>query len=269
MLDSKKLISTQILDDIPQFIRMEYPSFVAFVIAYYEWMEQEGLPYHFISNTLNYTDVDRTSLEFLDIFGRNFLSPLPDVIYDQNNIATLVKNIEQYYSARGSEKSFQFLFRLFENKEDPDRNLEFYYPSYDMLRVSDGKWINEKSLKIIDPPEDVLTWEAGQITGEWSGAVAIIDEVRVYQSTGGVDIAELFLLEFDVIHTADKFELGEVINGIKIDETTFSATTERVFHAVNITTPGRFYDTNQRIHITSASGDDARVVVDYISKGRS
>lgn len=268
MKDSHKLISTQIEKDIPQFIRMEYPNFVTFIVKYYEWMEQQGSPYHFIANALNFADVDRTSLEFLDIFGKAFLSPLPDVIYEQNNIATLVKNIEQYYSARGSEKAFQFLFRLFQFKEDTEHDTEFYYPSYDMLRVSDGKWVNQKSLKIIDPPLDVISWEAAQVTGATSGAIAVIDEVLVYESTTGVRIAELFVLEFDVVHTANKFIIGETINVLTKEQVSFSAVTTNIFNAVNITNPGKYYVTDQRVHIdNSGDGEDAKCVVDYVSKG--
>ena len=267
MKDSSKLISSQILKDIPQFIRMEYPNFVAFIIKYYEYMEKQGAPYHFIANALNFSDVDRTSLEFLEIFGKNFLAPLPDIIYDQNNIATMVKYIEQYYSARGSEKSFQFLFRLFEQKEEDQTELEFYYPSSDMLRVSDGKWVNEKSIKIIDPPEDVVGWEGGQITGQTSGALGIIDEVRVYEYVSGINVAEIFIMEFDVIHTAEKFQCGETVTVIRMDETETTAVLAKVFFQVNITNKGKFYKKNQRIKVTSASGEGARVVVDYVGKG--
>lgn len=268
LLDSHKYISTQIEREIPQFIRIEYPYFVAFIKAYYEWMEQDGSPYHFIANTLNYTDVDRTSLEFLDYFGRNFLNPLPNVIYDQNNIATLVKNIEQYYSARGSEKAFEFLFRLFEYKDDADHDIEFYYPSYDMLRVSDGKWVNEKSIKIIDPPDDVTDWEAGEMTGLSSGAKAVVDEVKVYKSTSGTSIAEIFLLEYDVIHTLGTFICGEDIEIFTINEEIYTATSEKVFQGLTLTDAGKYYYQDQRIKVTNTgNGEDARVVTDYVSKG--
>ena len=255
------------MNDIPQFIRMEYPDFVKFLVAYYEYLEQQGQSYHFNANALNYSDVDRTSLEFLDYFGRNFLSSLPDLIYDKNNIPTLVKNIEQYYSARGSEKSFQLLFRLFEQQEDDQTELEFYYPSYDMLRVSDGKWINEKSIKLVDPPLDVKTWEGGQISGEISGAVSVVDEVKVYEYASGAKVAEIFILEFDVIHTADKFQCGETVRIIKLDQTIDYGVLAKVFYKVNITSQGKFYSKNQRIKVTSTSGESARVVVDYVGKG--
>jgi len=268
MKDSYKLISSQIEKEIPQFIRMEYPSFVTFIKSYYQWMEKEGAPYHFIANALNFSDVDRTSIQLLDEFAKNFLSPLPNNIYDNNNIATLVKYIEQYYSARGSEKSFQFLFRLFEYQADKDHELEFYYPSYDMLRVSDGKWVKEKSLKIIDPPENVISWESGQITGNDSKAIAVIDEVKVYESSSGIKIAELFLIEFDIIHKPENFICGETVTIVTNDMMTFTAVTENIFFNIKITDGGKYYIPNQRVRITNSGvGEDARVVINYTGKG--
>jgi len=276
MKDSTKLISTQINNIIPQYIRMEYPNFVAFVQYYYEWMEKQGAPYHFISNVLDFSDVDRTSLEFLEVFGKNFLQPLPDIIYEQNNIATLVKNIEQYYSARGSEKAFKFLFRLFEYKDDNKNELEFYYPSYDMLRVSDGKWVKEKSLKIIDPHEDVMEWESGQVTGKTSGAIAVIDEVKLYESTSGVKIAEIFLMEFDIMHTPEKFICGEEIEILTKELKIYTAITENVFYKIKFDIDpitgeemrGKYYVPDQRVKIiNNGIGENARVVIDNVGKG--
>jgi hypothetical protein len=300
MLDSHKYISSQIEREIPQFIRMEYPNFVAFIKAYYEWMEKQGAPYHFIANALNFSDVDRTSLQLLDEFGKNFLSPLPSIIYEQNNIATLIKNINQYYSARGSEKAFQFLFRLFQYQGDKDHDLEFYYPSYDMLRISDGKWVNELSIKIIDPPDNVMAWEAGELYGEESGTKAIIDEIQVYESETGIKIAELFLIEFDIIHTTDKFICGETIKITTKEFETYYASIEHIFSGVEITDPGKYYSHNQRIHVDELEnveilmledgsfieledgqilnseyvydgeplGENARLIVDRVSKGK-
>lgn len=275
MRDDAKLISTQIKKDIPQYIRMEYPNFVAFIEYYYEWMQEKGAPYHFIANSLNYADVDRTSLAFLEEFGKNFLNPLPDVIYDNNNIATLVKNIEQYYSARGSEKAFKFLFRLFEYKDNHDRELEFYYPSYDMLRVSDGKWVNEKSIKIIDPPEDVLEWEGGQVTGKKSGAKGIIDEIKVYKSSSNVQIAEIFIIEFDIMHRANKFICGEEIEIVTKELKTYVANIEKVLYGIEFDVDtngeekrGHYYISDQRVKLINiGDGVDGRVVIDNIEKG--
>jgi len=277
MQDSKKLISTVIDRYIPQFIRMEYPVFVDFITIYLQWLEQNGKPYHFIANALNFSDIDRTSLELLEIFGRNFLSSLPDIIYDQNNIATLVKNINQYYSAIGSEKAFEFLFRLFDLKDDdnPDNEyIEMYYPSYDILRVSDGKWVNERSIKIKNPPENVTDWVGAEINGVTSLAKGIVDEIKLYTtSDSNTEIAELFLIDFDIIHGINKFRQGETINVITKELETYTIQPEKVLGKIKITSGGKYFSYNQRVRIINKNlpgldiGEDARVVVDQVYDG--
>ena len=272
-MNTHKYISTQIEREIPQFIRMEYPNFVAFLKYYYEWLEQSGKPYHFIANILDFSNVDETTLEFLDYFGKTFLASLPDIIYDQNNIATLVKNIIQYYSARGSEKAFEFLFRIFEYKDDTTKNyIDIYYPSYDMLRVSDGKWVNDKSLKIINPPEEIDTWRNAEIEGIISGAKSIIDDIKAYESTvSNIKIGELFIIDFDILHNIEKFICGEEIKITTLDLKEYYATIENVLAGIKITSPGKYYSHNQRVHITDNSlpvlvGEDARVIIDTVNK---
>ena len=272
-MNTHKYISTQIEREIPQFIRMEYPNFVSFIKYYYEWLEQSGKPYHYIANILDFSDIDETSLQFLEYFGKNFLASLPDIIYDQNNIATLVKNIIQYYSARGSEKAFEFLFRIFEYKNSTNEDyIDIYYPSYDMLRVSDGKWVNDKSLKIINPPDEINTWKNAEVVGLVSGAKSIIDDINVYESTiTNIKIGELFIVDFDVLHNIDKFICGEDIKITTLDMKEYYASIENVLAGIKITSPGKYYSHNQRIHITDKSlplpvGEDARVIVDTVNK---
>ena len=45
----------------PAFILDEYPLFVEFLEAYYEWLDQEGNPIEFLSNGNKYFDIDNTS----------------------------------------------------------------------------------------------------------------------------------------------------------------------------------------------------------------
>jgi hypothetical protein len=267
MKDSSKYISIKVESQIPQFIRLTYPNFVEFIKKYYEWLEENGKPYHFIANTMDFSNVDRTSLEFLDRFAENFLQPMPEVIYEQNNIATLVKNIEQYYSARGAEKAFKFLFRLFHFKDDPDHELSFYYPSKDILRISDGKWVQEQSFKIIDPPENIIDWKSGLAIGKHSHAKAVIDYVKVYTSNSGISIGEIFLQEFDILHRPNKFEIGEEVEITTKDGEIHIVTLEKVFADIKITDPGRWNIENQRIDIQSTTGENARAVIKTVSYG--
>lgn len=258
----KKFISTIIDNHIPQFIHFDYPNFVNFIRCYYEWAEKEGKGYDFIANLPYYMDVDETSLKILEHFCSVYLSPLPNIIYEQNNLSTLIKTIVQHYQAKGSEKSYQFLFRLIENK-----SVEFYYPSKDMLRISDGKWVSYKSIKIENPPSTISDWVSAEITGRNSGARAIVDFISTYDSTSGRHLAELFLHEVDVINNIDLFEAGEIIDITMINGGTGTATILPATQSFTIVDPGKYYKKGIRIDINSVAGEDYSLIVNATSKG--
>jgi hypothetical protein len=54
-----------------------------------------------------------------------------------------VKNIRDFYEAKGTEKTYELLFRILY-----DTVVEFYYPKVDLLKTSDGKWNQKNSLKV-------------------------------------------------------------------------------------------------------------------------
>ena len=257
-----KPISAIIHKHIPQFIRLEYPNFVKFIIAYYEWAEQEGRGFEFISNLPSYMDVDETSLELLEHFASVYLSPLPNIIYERNNLKTLIKNIVQHYLAKGSEKSFKFLFRLIDNT-----NVNFYYPSDDMLRISNGKWTNLKSVKILNPPDDVLDWMSGVITGKTSEIKAVIDYVTVYYSSTGIKIAELFLQQIDVLNLLSSLVSGEEFDGISVYGESFSGTIISEINSLVITNAGKYYKRGIKAQIDSATGIDSSIIINSVTKG--
>jgi hypothetical protein len=159
MADNK--LSALIAQQVPDFVRADYGTFVAFLEAYYEFMEtdydyaayeastDENKVITSFSTTselgaqslskglLSYQDIDTTTDVFFEYFKREYLTNLPRQFFidgtTEVNKKTLMKNIRQFYKARGTEKSFQLLFRLLYNS-----GLDFYYPSKDMLRTSDG-----------------------------------------------------------------------------------------------------------------------------------
>ena len=68
-----KKISSQIDSQFPGFIREEGPNFVAFLKAYYEYMEQDG---NVVSRTRQFydiQDIDRTVDDFIEYFRREFI----------------------------------------------------------------------------------------------------------------------------------------------------------------------------------------------------
>jgi len=66
------------------------------------------------------------------------------VLFPTNSLENerfIIERIRQFYQSRGSKESFQFLFRILFNKDS-----DIFYPSTQILRASDGKWIQEKSV---------------------------------------------------------------------------------------------------------------------------
>lgn len=128
---------------IPEHIRENYPVFVEFVKLYYEFLEETQA-----TKLETIRDVDTTLDSFIDSFKSEVAKNMPiDLSTDRR---LLLKHLREFYLSRGSEASYKFLFRTLFNKE-----ASLFYPSTQILRVSDGKWkqdisvfvqLNEESL---------------------------------------------------------------------------------------------------------------------------
>jgi len=163
-----KQISSQIESQFPAFIREEGPQFIAFLKAYYEYMEQSGSAGNAVRSLYDNQDIDRTVNDFIEYFRREFMIQIPSSALADK--ALLAKHIREFYRARGSQESYKFLFRVLYNKE-PD----FYYPGDDILRASDGRWIQEVKVRVAEPFNvNPQTLETQRVIGEISGARATI-----------------------------------------------------------------------------------------------
>jgi hypothetical protein len=169
--DILKKISSQIDSQFPGFIREEGPQFVSFMKAYFEYMEQTGNPVNAARSLRDNKDIDRTVDSFVDYFRKEFMINIPkEVLADKR---MLVKHIREFYRSRGSQESYRFLFRaLF------DSELEFYYPGEDILRASDGRWVQETKLRV-GKPYSINPKQLGgsNIRGDTSGATALVQRI--------------------------------------------------------------------------------------------
>lgn len=143
---SEQKVSLLINRQVPEFVRDEYPTFVHFLEAYYEFLEnkQTGQSNDLItkSKDLRYvSDVDYSIDQFQDNFFNTFANLLPQDI--QVDKAFLIKQLLPLYLSKGNEKSFKLLFRLIFNEE-----VEIIQPKANILRASDGKWVVEKAFRI-------------------------------------------------------------------------------------------------------------------------
>ena len=175
MADQK--VSALIYQQVPEYVREEYPVFISFLEAYYEFLEtKQGTQKNDLmaqAKDLRYiTDVD----ESIDDFERNFFEAfaylLPrDVSVDKS---FLIKNLLPLYLSKGSENSFKFLFRLLFGQE-----LEIKYPKNDILRASDGKWQIDNALKVSNEINSIHTGDGTTKTFKLLGQFDA-NEITVY-----------------------------------------------------------------------------------------
>ena len=125
--------SALIPNQVPEFVRADYPTFVAFVEAYYEYLDNQGV------DLKSLRDLDQTIDSFIKYFKKDLAVNLPEGITTDEKF--LLQHIKDQYLAKGSEGSYKLLFRLLY-----DKNVELTYPGRQMLRASDGKWNQDVSL---------------------------------------------------------------------------------------------------------------------------
>ena len=131
---------------LPEFVREEYPLFISFLEAYYEFLEnKQGINKNDLivqsKKLREIFDVDASVDEFENQFFNTFAKFLPKD--SQVDKAFLLKNVLPLYQSKGSEESFKFLFRLLFREE-----IQIEYPRDSILIASDGKWQIDNTLKI-------------------------------------------------------------------------------------------------------------------------
>ena len=173
--------SLRVPDQLPEFVRSggDYQTFVAFIQAYYEWMEQqnigdskEGVIYG-TQNLLNYQDVDyrepgESFNKFIDYYINDFLPNFPTTALTDKT--KLVKIAKKLYEIKGTPASYQFLFRALYNSD-----AEIFLTRDAVFKASDGKWYVSKSLRLATNDETFLSIQNLRIIGLTSKSIATIE----------------------------------------------------------------------------------------------
>lgn len=263
---SNNKISNLIASQVPFFVRNDHENFVAFVEAYYEFLEQQTGVVNVSKNLLNQADVDLTDM-FVEKFYDNFLPLIPkDTAVDKTLI---LKHIKDFYRSRGTEKSIRFLMRILF-----DEDVDFYYPQKDVLKVSDGKWFQEKSVKITNIKVDgVANSSLGienkfinrQITGDSSNAYALIETTSSYYEGSSL------VRELKLSNQYKTFSTGEGITSTFFENGIERTITANLFsggiNTVEIINRGTRYKVGDQVLIESGSGSGGSIIVTSVSSG--
>lgn len=133
---------------VPEFVRDEYPTFVTFLEAYYEFLEgtaNTGITSNNLVSTAktlrDIRDVDSSLTEFETNFYNTYASLIPLEV--QANKALLFKHLVPLYKAKGSDASFKLLFQLLFGVD-----IDVILPKNNVLKSSSSKWQIDNKLRI-------------------------------------------------------------------------------------------------------------------------
>jgi hypothetical protein len=192
------VLSPFIEEQFPSFMRSDYRKLVLFIKAYYEWMEQAG-NVGFASRKLDSViDIDNNLNEFYEHFKSTYMNGFPEALaittdVDTPNKKTLLKKIKNFYGSKGTESAYRFLFRILY-----DSDVQFNYPKNQILKASDGQWIEEISIKVTRKNESYHDSLAGGRVYQFTDANTIaasadIERVQKYYQNG-IPVTELYLV---------------------------------------------------------------------------
>lgn len=260
---AKNQLSSLVPSQLPEFVRIDHPTLVAFLSAYYEWLETNNELYSPMALE-GLSDIDETMDKFVSQFKKQYLLDFPEELALSEDgtpvdARKLVKNIKQFYRAKGTEKTYQFLFRILY-----DTTVEFYYPKKDILRLSDGKWIQRNSIRTTNTLGSRLLEINGFRAYQRNAGGTIVGSAQVSTvnilQIGSYDIAEIFLTGINGTFASDK--QVEFFNG---RETIVEASILPVVGQVSITNGGSNYKVGDKVVFTAAEGDPGRGAYGIVS----
>jgi len=252
---SRTNLSAVVSRQLPEHIREDYPTFVAFVEAYYEYLQAQGVDF----STLR--DIDKTLESFVGQFKKELAYNLPNITQNER---FLLQNVKDQYLAKGSEGSYKLLFRLLFGKE-----VELVYPGRSMLRASDGRWNQEISIfaKVdYGDPEDVVgklveiqtaTRVLRVLVDRRQDIIGEVDRIVLIDPTR--QIYEFFL---------DKRFFGNLTPGDRIRfSDKFQATILPTTQTIKITQPGKNFRVGQVFDLRSGTGTGALMKITAVTDG--
>lgn len=198
IIESK--ISSFIENQFPSFYQEEGKTFMDFVRAYYEWMEEEDNTIYTSRKIIDYKDIDTTIESFLVHFQKKYLYGIPfDVIINKR---LLLKHVLDAYRSKGSIQCLKLLFRLIYNED-----VTVYLPGRDVLRVSDGTWVEPKYLEITNT-DNAKDFVGKRIYGITSKTTATV-ESHIQEFINSNEIISLYIS--NVYPKDGEFRRGETI----------------------------------------------------------
>jgi hypothetical protein len=197
MSDFKNSLAYLIANQVPDYIRAEFPQFVLFLEKYYEFLDQDGEVNNVLLNASSFSDINNTLDTFIPSFREQYLQMFPkdSLITDRR----LIKFIREFYEAKGSEESILFIFRTFFNE-----HVDIIYPSTYVLKPSDGIWVNREKMRITT--DDTISLDPFDLKGKRAKIYSHIDigSVSTFE-TYNIIVDEVTRLAYSTVPTYELY----------------------------------------------------------------
>lgn len=225
----KSIVSRQ----VPEFVREEHPQFVQFLEAYYEYLDQYER-----RDVASLRDLDRTLEDFI-LYIKRELDVYGEGEYDHIDRILLLRKIKEIFTAKGSEASYKFLFRILF-----DKPINISYPWDSVLKASDGKWRRDTTLFV-----EITSGNALSLVGKRVTIVSNIRKMFVYVDSARHienNVFELFIEK----NYYGEIEIGNIVQSDGVVGTILPTTIG--YEVIN---PGQGYKVGDLIVGNTFAGD--------------
>ena len=200
-------LSPLVEKQLPGFVREENPNFVTFLEKYYKWMETSGKPIYENYNLLNAKDIDLANDFFIKQIKEELLPSFPEEILLDD--VKFLKTINQFYRSKGTPDSIKFLFKILYNED-----IDIYFPSNEILKLSDGKWVLPLALRVETNDPNVFNLVKTQVRGTTSDATAVVEKVvSSVDRALGIQYIELFVSNVNRLFTTGENLTSSYVDG--------------------------------------------------------
>ena len=248
-----KNITPLIEKQFPSFYAEEGENFLQFIKAYYEWMDLQGAEQK-IRRLGEYRDIDQTLDDYLKFFMSKYMHGIPKNILSDKKL--LEKHILDLYRSKGTSEGMKLLFRLLYNTD-----IEIYAPQKDMLKTSDGKWIEKKYIEVTPSnSSNHYSYYNKYIYGSISGAIAYVeDAIELYN--GAQTSYILYITDLHVGIRGEEFLVGEYLTYDGFDNISIVSTVLGSVRSATVTASDVNNNINDVLNAQTDSGKGLKVVV--------
>lgn len=246
--DNDEILPSNIVDSqFPEFIREEYPKIVDFAKAYYNYISGNTG----IGNIYDMRDLDETTGQFIESLKKEYAYNTPRFSF--LNDVEFIRAASKFYSSKGSEESYKFLFRIMFNDE-----VDIMYPSEQIFKPSTAKWVQQQSVKVSLLNGSV---PATDFIGDFLTVRNAANESQLILVEDAVSISE-FDNEFEILFETE-LVIDVNVDDVLVGENFLAKIIPTLETAVPLI-PGQKFKVGQVIRFTTTTGSGGVGVVTVV-----